>query len=141
MADQRLLELLARVPLFVGLGNRDLKMLAALLKERTFAAGATVAVEGQAGVGFFVIVEGEATVSVEGEERATLRTGDHFGEIALIDSGARSATVTANTPLRCYALTSWEFRPLVKENATIAWHLLENLAQWLREANLRASSH
>ena len=137
MADQLSPQHLAQVPLFAGLKERNLKMLAQSLKERSFEAGSTIAAEGKSGVGFFVIAEGEATVSVDGKERAKLRAGDHFGELALIDDGSRTATVTATTPLRCYAMTSWEFRPLVQENSTVAWHLLENLAKRLREASAR----
>ena len=137
MADQLSPQQLAQVPLFAGLKERNLKMLAQSLKERKFDAGAAIAVEGKSGVGFFVIADGEATVTVDGKERATLRAGDHFGELALIDDGSRTATVTATTPLRCYAMTSWEFRPLVQENSTVAWHLLENLAKRLREASAR----
>ena len=66
--------------------------------------------------------------------RATLTSGDYFGEIALIDEGARSATITANGELVCYGLTYWEFRPLVQHNATIAWNLLQTLAKRLRTA-------
>ena len=139
MADQLSSQQLAEVPLFAGLKERNLKMLAQSLKERSFEPGATIAVEGKSGVGFFVIVEGEATVTVDGRERATLRPGDHFGELALIDEGSRTATVTASTPLRCYAMTSWEFRPLVQENPSVAWHLLENLAKRLRDASARAT--
>ncbi|MGI9111533.1 MAG: cyclic nucleotide-binding domain-containing protein [Gaiellaceae bacterium] len=128
---------LAQVPLFAGLTERNLKVLANSLKERSFGEGDTIAAEGKSGVGFFVIVEGEAAVSVDGKDRGTLRAGDHFGELALIDEGARTATVTAKTPLRCYAMTSWEFRPLVQENTTVAWHLLENLTKRLRAADAR----
>jgi len=76
----------------------------------------------------------EATVSTRGAERRKLGPGDYFGEIALIDDGARSATVTADSELRCYGLTSWEFRPLVESNASIAWKLLETMAKRLRSA-------
>jgi CRP/FNR family cyclic AMP-dependent transcriptional regulator len=79
-----------------------------------------------------VIESGQATVSVGGQQRALLSDGDYFGEIALIDEGARSATVTASTELVCYGLTYWEFRPLVQKNATIAWNLLQTLAKRLR---------
>ncbi len=137
VADKPSLQQLAQVPLFAGLKERNLKMLAESLKERSFVAGDTIAAEGKSGVGFFVIAEGEAAVSVDGQEKATLRAGDHFGELALIDDGSRTATVTATTPLRCYAMTSWEFRPLVQENATVAWHLLQNLAKLLRQASAR----
>ena len=131
-------DLLRRVPLFEGLGDRDLKRLSEVFKERTFAAGDAIATEGQSGVGFFVIESGEAKVTVGGEEVATLGAGNYFGEIALIDTGTRTATVTAATKLQCYGLTSWEFRPLVEENATIAWELLQVLARRLREAQERA---
>ena len=131
-------DLLRRVPLFEGLGDRDFKRLSEVFKPRTFATGDTIATEGQKGVGFFVIESGEAKVTVRGKEVASLGAGDYFGEIALIDDGARTATVTAATQLQCYGLTSWEFRPLVEENATIAWELLQVLARRLREAQERA---
>ena len=140
MAAKPSLQQLAQVPLFAGLKERNLKMLAESLKERSFNEGDAIATEGKSGVGFFVIAEGEATVSVDGKERGTLHAGDHFGELALIDDSARSATVTAKTPLRCYAMTSWEFRPLVQENASVAWHLLQNLAERLRAADARSAS-
>jgi len=131
------LELLQRVPLFAEFERGDLERLSRSFKERTFEAGHKVAEEGRGGAGFFVIESGEATVTVRGEERATLGPGDYFGEIALIDDGARSATITADSDLRCYGLTSWEFRPLVESNASIAWKLLETLAKRLREAQHR----
>jgi CRP-like cAMP-binding protein len=84
-----------------------------------------------------VIESGEATVSRGGDERAKLGPGDYFGEVALIDEGARSATITADSDLRCYGLTSWEFRPLVESNASIAWKLLETMAKRLRAAQQR----
>ena len=130
-------ELLQRVPLFEHFEKGDLARLARSFKERTFDAGTTVAGEGKTGAGFFVIESGEATVSVRGDERRSLGPGDYFGEIALLDDGARSATITAVSDLRCYGLTSWEFRPLVESNASIAWKLLETMAQRLRAAQQR----
>jgi CRP/FNR family cyclic AMP-dependent transcriptional regulator len=130
-------ELLRRVPLFSDFDRRDLERLARSFKERTFQAGSTVAGEGKSAAGFFVIESGEATVSVRGDEHGKLGPGDYFGEIALIDDGARSATVTADSDLHCFGLTSWEFRPLVESNASIAWKLLETLAKRLRSAQQR----
>ena len=130
-------ELLQRIPLFEHFEKGDLERLARSFKERTFDAGSTVAGEGKTGAGFFVIESGEAAVSVRGSERGSLGPGDYFGEIALIDDGARSATITAVSDLRCYGLTSWEFRPLVESNASIAWKLLETMAQRLRAAQQR----
>ncbi len=130
-------EILQRVPLFAGLDRHELESLARSFKERTFSAGDTIAKEGQGGVGFFVIEDGEVSFSVRGEERGKAGPGDYFGEVALIDDGARSATVTATTDVRCYGLTSWEFRPLVESNAGIAWKLLQELAKRLRTAEQR----
>ena len=130
-------ELVQGVPLFEGLNQRELRDLASTMKERTFREGQTIAVEGQSGIGFFIIAEGTATVSQGGEDRATLGPGDHFGEIALIDDGVRTASVTADSQLKAYGLTSWEFRPLVESNATIAWKLLRTMATRLREAERR----
>jgi CRP/FNR family cyclic AMP-dependent transcriptional regulator len=127
-------ELLERVPLFADFDRGDLERLARSFKERKFDAGSTVASEGKGGAGFFVIDSGEATVTVHGDERGKLGPGDYFGEIALIDDGARSATVTADSDLHCYGLTPWEFRPLVESNASIAWKLLETMAKRLRTA-------
>jgi CRP/FNR family transcriptional regulator, cyclic AMP receptor protein len=128
------IELLQRVPLFDGLERDQLEMLARSLKERTFAAGSTVTSEGAGGAGFFVIEDGAATVSIAGEERRQLGAGDFFGELALIDDSPRSATIVADSELRCWGLTSWEFRPLVESNASIAWSMLKTLAQRLRES-------
>jgi CRP-like cAMP-binding protein len=131
-------ELIRRVPLFEDMSKRDLERLARSFHERTFSAGDAIAREGQSGVGFFVIESGEASVTREGEQVATLGPGTYFGEIALIDDGARTATVTATSELKCYGLTSWEFRPLVEENASIAWELLQVMAKRLRDAEQRA---
>lgn len=127
-------ETLARVPLFAGLEPRDLDRIADSFKERNYSAGDTIAAEGQGGAGFFVIGDGTAKVTIRGEDRGTLGPGDYFGEIALIDDGPRTATVKAASDMTCYGLTSWEFRPLVEDNAEIAWELLQVMAKRLRAA-------
>jgi CRP-like cAMP-binding protein len=126
-------ELLRRVSLFDGVNDKQLDKLARTFTERTFPAGHEITTEGGSGVGFFVIGDGEAVVTIGGEERRTLGRGDHFGEVALIDDGARSATIKAKTDVLAYGLTSWQFRPLVEENAAIAWPLLQEMARRLRE--------
>ena len=130
-------ELVQGVPLFADLDKRELQGLASSMKERTFNTGQTIASEGQTGIGFFVIADGTAKVTQGDEERATLGPGDYFGEIALIDDGTRTASVTADSDLKVYGLTSWEFRPLVETNASIAWKLLQTMAKRLREAEGR----
>jgi CRP-like cAMP-binding protein len=131
-------ELIRQVPLFSTLDKKEVQGLVSSMKERIFDEGDTISTEGQSGIGFFIIDEGEATVSVGGEERTTLRHGDYFGEIALIDDGARTATITAKSPLKCYGITSWEFRPLVEQNAGLAWKMLQTMAARLREAEQRS---
>jgi CRP-like cAMP-binding protein len=132
-------ELLKRVPLFQGLDEKQLDHLSRNFTDRTFSSGQEITSEGAGGVGFFVIESGEAVVSVGGDERRTLSGGDYFGEVALIDEGSRSATITARTDLKCYGLTPWQFRPLVEENASIAWPLLQAMAKRLREVESRQS--
>lgn len=127
-------EALQRVPLLSRLEPRDLKALASEMQERVFPAGAEITVAGQSGVGFFVIDEGTATVRVGDRQVGTLGPGDHFGEIALIDQGTRSANVTADGELRCFGMTAWVFRPFVRAHPDLAWALLESLAARLREA-------
>jgi pyruvate,water dikinase len=125
---------LQRVRFFADLDRRQAEQVARLLKERRFAKGETVIREGSGAAAFFIIGAGEAAVSSKGMPINTLGPGDHFGEIALIDGGPRSATVVATTDLVCYGLTYWEFRPLVERNGTIAWKLLQALARRVRAA-------
>ena len=131
------IELIEKLDLFSDLDRRTLEQLANSFKERDFEPGDTIAEQGKSGVGFFVIETGEADVLVDGEKVATLGPGDHFGEIALIDERARTATGVAKTKLDCYGLTAWDFRPLVEHNASIAWKLLGELAKLLRESYAR----
>jgi CRP-like cAMP-binding protein len=126
-------ELLDRVPIFNELKRREREEIANTMKARSLEPGQSIAVEGETGVGFFVIESGKAEVSVRGEVRRTLGPGDYFGEVALISKSVRSATVTAETPVKCWGLTSWEFRPIVQGNASVAWSLLESLAKMLSE--------
>lgn len=134
------IEAIRKVPLFLALEERDLEQLARQMHERRFREGAEVTTEGATGAGFFVITEGNADVTVGGEHRATLGPGDHFGEIALIDDGVRSASIVAATDLLCYGLTPWEFRPFVEEHPEVAWALLQTLARRTREAQSASDS-
>lgn len=125
---------LRRVSLFADMDRRQAEQIARLLKERRFAKGETVIMEGSGAAAFFLIDSGEATVTKKGAVLGTMGPGDHFGEIALIDGGPRTATVTAATDLVCYGLTFWEFRPLVERNGTIAWKILQAMAKLMRAA-------
>jgi phosphoenolpyruvate synthase/pyruvate phosphate dikinase len=130
-------DVLPAVPLFAGMSDAEVEQLATLFKARRFEAGETVIREGSGGAAFYVIDTGEARVTIRGDEVATLGPGDHFGEIALIDAGERLATVTATTDLVCHGVTYWEFRPLVQENGSLGWKLLQSMAKMLRDAQHR----
>lgn len=123
---------LKQVDLFASLDDKDAAKIAPLFKERNYRAGDVIAEEGKQGVGFFVIESGEAAVTSHGEERRTLGPGSHFGEVALIDDGQRTATVTAATDVKAHVLVAWDFRPLVKEDPDLAWSLLQGVASLLR---------
>jgi CRP-like cAMP-binding protein len=123
--------------MFAGLSKKDLRNLANAMKVRTFPPGTVITNTGQVGHGFFVIDSGSATVSTGGEYRRELNHGDFFGEISLIDGGPRTARIVADTELRCYTLTAWEFRPFVQHHPEVAWSLLTTLAQRVREAESR----
>jgi CRP/FNR family transcriptional regulator, cyclic AMP receptor protein len=125
---------LQRVPLFADLNKREVQRIARQLKLRRFSKGETVVKEGSGGAAFFVIESGEATVFIGRKEHTTLKPGDFFGEIALIDEGTRMASITASSELVCYGLTYWDFRPLVEENGVIGWKLLQRMAKMLRAA-------
>ena len=135
MATIATLDVLAQVPLFAGLDRRALEQLTAMLKDRTFPAGETAVDEGAAGVGFFIVLEGTASVSIGGREVRRLGPGDWFGEIALLATDSvRTATVTAETDLRCVGLTAWEFRPYLAEHPDIAWQIMGTMAHRIADS-------
>ncbi len=131
------IELIRGVPLFAEADEKFLDRLAGEFIERTYAPGETITEEGEAGRTFVVIERGEATVTVHGEEVGKLGPGEAFGEMALIDKSARSATIKADDEVRGYQLPVWSFRPLVESHPEMAWALLEALAERVRAAESR----
>ena len=119
------------------LSKRELARLANNAHDRTFPAGSVITEQEATGVTFGVIVEGQAAVSVHGRPARTLGPGDYFGEMALIDHSYRSATITAETELRCLLFTAWVFRPFAMDHPETAWALLEMMVQRVREAEAR----
>lgn len=127
------IDTLRRVELFEELDDAELQVVADSMHEANVPAGAVVTAEGGAGDGFFVIDEGDAEVTVQGERRGLVTSGDYFGEIALLVGSGRTATVTATTDLRCFALTPAEFRTLVEANPSIAWKVMQSMAERLAD--------
>ena len=120
------------VPLFASLGKRERRKLASGLNERRYSAGDALSSEHDGGIGFFLVAEGSATVTVNGNPRRTLGPGDYFGEMALITGEPRSAAIRADTDMVTYVLSQWNFKPLVVDNPEVAWELLKVLAHRLR---------
>jgi CRP-like cAMP-binding protein len=133
-------DVLRRVPLLQGLPESDLAELAARFRERHYDRGAPVVSRGSAGAGFFIIADGEATVSVGGRVTSRLRRHDYFGEVSLIDGGRRSADITAETHMRCWGVSKDEFRVFVTQHPEVAWALLEVLVARLRAAEAALGS-
>lgn len=125
--SQSTVEVLRRIPLFAELDDSELERVAGVFKERRFAQGDTVIQQGSGAAAFFVIDSGKAAVAVDGRPQRVLEAGEHFGEMALIDAGTRTATVTAATDLVCSGVTFWDFQPLVEQNGVIGWKLLQSL--------------
>jgi CRP-like cAMP-binding protein len=130
-------DLIRGIPLFADTDETFLDRVAEEFNDRTYAPGELIAEEGERGRTFFVIETGEATVLVHGNEVRTLGPGDSFGEMALIDKSARSATVKAVTEVRAYQMPVFSFRPIVESRPEMAWALLETLAQRVRDVESR----
>ncbi len=113
MDEAEIARRLRTVPLFSSVPDADLSRIAARMKEVRFAPGTAVATQGQQGVGFHLVVEGTADVEKDGAKVSELGPGGYFGEIGLIDGGARSASVTARTDLKTLSLVSWDFKSLL----------------------------
>ena len=123
---------LGRVDLFAELSGRQRRRLVANFRERRFRAGMDIVREGtMSGMGFFVVTAGEAAVSVSGNEVKILGPGDHFGELALITEGERTATVTARTDLHCLEIPFSDFRRFARTNPDVTWKLLQHVASLL----------
>jgi CRP-like cAMP-binding protein len=124
-------EALKRAPLFEGLSNKELRELARATEDLKIEAGTVLCKEGGLGREFFVIVDGIAEVTKSGRHLATRQAGEFFGEIALITTTKRTATVTAKTPIRCFILTRGDFRRVLDESPSVERKVMQALAERL----------
>ncbi len=124
-------EALRLVPLFEGLSKKELTELARATDELALRAGAVLCKEGALGHEFFVIVDGTVEVTKEGRHLATRGGGDFIGEIALIATSRRTATVTAMTDVKCFVLTDRAFRRVLDENRSVERKVMQALAERL----------
>ncbi len=135
---------LNEVPIFAGLDRKHLKQLSSTMVPRTLKAGDVIVKEGDQGAGFFVITSGKVEV-VRGaagdrpQVLAALGPGDFFGEMALFEGQARSATVRCLEDTELLAMTRWDFRAELSSHSEIALAVLEAVVRRLREADARLS--
>jgi len=122
------IDALKQVPLFEGLSKKELSRVAQGTEDLELAADTVLCREGGLAREFFVLVEGNVEVTQGGKHVATLGAGDFLGEVALINHSPRTATVTATTTLRCFVLTSGEFRRALDDNRSIERKVMEALA-------------
>ena len=139
MADKDVVKMLSQVPIFSELSKKELEALARNAKQVRHREGAVLAREGESGLGFFLIMNGTATVSVNGKPRKKMGPGDFFGEISLLDNGPRTATVTAESPIELLGLTQWNFKRMVESNPAIATKMLKTMAGRLRAASAQVT--
>ena len=136
-ADPALVEQLGRCGLFAGVPRKGLAAIADLGKVHAFRSGEEVAVQAARGTRFHLVLEGRASVTVDGRPLHGIGPGDTIGEMSLLDGQPISATVVADGPLRTFSLTSWNFRSLLRSEPSITEQVLLELVRRLRSASGR----
>ena len=131
------LEEISSVPLFRSCSKRELEKIARAADEVTVEAGRVLVTQGEIGRECYVIVNGDASVSRDGHEIARLGHGQPIGELAVLDGGPRTATVSAITDLDLLVLGQREFSALLSEVPSLAHKIMVNLAARVRELDER----
>jgi CRP-like cAMP-binding protein len=133
-ADPNVVAALSKTDLFSSLSKRALERVASQATVVHHEAGKEITEEGGGGVGFHLITDGSASVTVHGAQKGSLGPGQYFGEISLIDGKPRSATVKAETPLTTVSLVTWVFTPILDEVPEVSKALLKVMCARLRAA-------
>jgi CRP-like cAMP-binding protein len=126
-------EHIAAVPMFSACTNKELQAISRLATELDVSAGRVLTKQGAPGNEFMIVLEGSATATKNGRKVATFGPGDYFGEIALLDPGERTATITADTPMLLAVIGPGEFASMLEEAPTLARKIMRGLARRLRE--------
>jgi CRP/FNR family cyclic AMP-dependent transcriptional regulator len=126
---------LSRVPLFSRCKKTELREIARFGTPISVPEGRELTREGAIGREFFLVLNGTATCTIRGKEVARIVEGDFFGELALLEGGIRTATVTALTPMRLLVLDSGEFKDIISAHPTIAANMMSALASRIRDAD------
>jgi len=124
-----IVEMLQKAPLWSGLTEKELKVIARSFKELKYESGDVIVRKGEAGIGFYLIAEGTAEVRSDGQVLSKLGPGQFFGEMSLLDGQPRSADVVALEPSRCLALSSWSFMSIMSAHPKMALTLLQESAR------------
>jgi CRP-like cAMP-binding protein len=138
MARDEKLDLLRDVPLFAGLSQRELERVSALADVIDLPAERRLMTQGQAGWEMFIVVSGSARIERDGSSLGEQGAGAVLGEIALLDGGPRTATVTLSQPSRLLVLARREFQELLDEFPGIRLRVLEAVARRLRALDMDA---
>jgi CRP/FNR family cyclic AMP-dependent transcriptional regulator len=130
---------LAKVPLFQGLKERQLKQLSSRFVQRDYQAGQDIVTQGKGGAGLFILISGAAEavrVRADGSKTVVNTFGptDFFGELALLDDEPRTASVVATEPAKCLVLSQWEFFGALREDAEMGIEILQEIARRFRRA-------
>jgi CRP/FNR family transcriptional regulator, cyclic AMP receptor protein len=126
-------EALRAIPLFNGMSDRSIEIIAEIVREASFPAGASLVTEGEPSESFMIIRDGRATVDQGDRTLRELGAGDFLGEIALIDGGPRTASVTATDPVTVLVIDRAGFQRLMSEFPVIRFDLVSALTQRLRQ--------
>ncbi len=136
-ATDELIDAIAGFALFADLSSPQLEGVAHTFEEVAYAEGEKVLRQGLSGSGFHVILDGEAAVVVDGEERARLGKGDFFGEISVLLGEAPVADVTARTPLRVLHLAGPDLHRFLIAYPQVMYRMLQSVSRRLVRANAR----
>ena len=129
-------EALARLSLFADVPHPQLEVLAHSFDEEVFAEGQRVIRQDVTGGGFYVILDGEAKVVIDGQERARLSRGDFFGELSILTDEAPAADVIATSLLRCLIILDNELQAFLLKQPSVMYRMLQVEARRLRAANV-----
>jgi CRP/FNR family transcriptional regulator, cyclic AMP receptor protein len=135
VAKPKLEAVLAYVPLFRDLPKRHLKQIAGLCDVAEYMPDAAIVKQGDPGDAFFVVLKGQAKVTVNNRFVQRLLPGDHFGEIAVLDGGERSATVRSETPMQLVILQRRDLLKALKADPSLSVNLLTELAKMIRRVS------
>ena len=123
---------LSKVPLFASLSKHELEFVASRADEVDTPAGKFLTTQGEPGDTFYVLLDGEARVDIDGDLRRTLVPGDFFGEISMLDRGLGTATITTTKPSRLLVMSHAQFRDAIKANDQLLIKVLAAMGERLR---------